>query len=79
MHGRHDRDAEINIAPFVAHAKASVLRHTPLGDVEFRHDLDARDERLMISEVNRINFTVERAVNAVFDLHFSVARFDVNV
>jgi hypothetical protein len=32
--------------PLIAHLEAAVLRHAPLGDVEFGHDLDARDHLL---------------------------------
>src|SRR6185503_2253020 len=65
---RHDRDAEVDIASFVTNSKPAVLRHATLGDVELRHDFDTRDQRLMISEVDRIDFGVERAVDSILDL-----------
>src|ERR1043166_6923075 len=77
--GRHDGDAEVNVAPLVADAEASVLRDAALGDVEFRHDLDAGDERLVVGDVNRLDLLVERAVNAVLDVDGGVARLDVDV
>src|SRR5262249_21625838 len=40
VHGRHDRNAKVDVAGFVAYAEATVLRHATLGDVEFRHYLD---------------------------------------
>ena len=79
MHGRHDRNAEVNVTPFVAHAEPAILRHAALGNVEFRHDLDARDQGLVVGEIDGIDFLIQRAVDAVLDLHFGVARFDVNV
>src|SRR5262249_54030328 len=63
MYRRHNRDAKVNVASLVAHAEAPVLRDAPLGDVEFRHDLDARNEGLVIGQVDWIDFGVERAVN----------------
>src|ERR1051325_2268593 len=79
VHGRHDRDAKVNVTSLVAHAKTPVLRHAALGDVQFRHDLDARDQRLVIGQIDRVNLLVERAVDAILDLHFRIARLDVNV
>ena len=37
---RHDGDAEVNRLTRHAHFKATVLRDTPLRDIEFTHDLD---------------------------------------
>ena len=35
VHSRHDRNAKIDVASFVTHPKAPVLRHAAFGDVEF--------------------------------------------
>ena len=76
---RHDRNTEVDVASFVTNAETAVLRHATLGDVELRHDLDTRDQRLVISEIDRIDFRVERAVDSILDLHFRVASLDVNI
>src|ERR1041385_998239 len=59
--------------------EAAVLRDALLGDVELRHDLDARDDRGVMALVDRVERLVEDAVDAVFDDHLVVARLDVNV
>ena len=79
MHGRHDRNAEINVTSLVTHAETAVLRHTALSDVEFRHNLDARNQRLMIGQIDWIDFRVERAVDSILNLNFGIASFDMNV
>src|SRR4029078_3566881 len=76
---RHDRNAEVDVASFVTNTKTTVLRHATLRDVELRHDLDTRDQPRVIGEIDRIDFRVERAVDSILDLHFSVASFDVNI
>ena len=58
MHGRHDRNSKIHVATFVANAEAAVLGHAALSNVEFGHYLDARDQRLMVSEIDGIDFLV---------------------
>src|SRR5262245_36775973 len=75
----HDRNAEVDAAAFDAHAEAPVLRNAALGDVEFRHDFDARDDRLMVADVYGVARLVERAVNAVAHDHVGVARLEVDV
>src|SRR5437870_10040376 len=54
VHGRHDRDTKIDVPRFVTNPKAAVLRHASFGDIQFRHDLDTRDQRLVIREIDRI-------------------------
>src|SRR5580765_3576643 len=76
---RHDGNTKVYVTSFVTHAEAPILRHAPLGNIEFRHDLDARDQSLVISEIDWIDFLVQRSVDAVLDLNFGVAGFDVNV
>jgi hypothetical protein len=43
--GRQGRDPEVHGLAVDAHPGSAVLRPEPVGDVEPRHDLDARDER----------------------------------
>ena len=76
---RHDRDAEVDGAPVVAHAEAAVLGHAALGDVQLAHDLDAGDDgRVMLLGDGRHRL-LQHAVDAVLDDHRIVAGFDVNV
>src|SRR6185312_4124170 len=79
MNGGHDGHAEVHVAALIPDSKAAVLRHAALGDIEFGHYLDTRNQRLVISEVDGIDFGVQRPVNAVFDLHLSIAGLDVDV
>ena len=45
VHRRHGRDAQVDLLALHAQLDAAVLRQPALGDVEVRHDLDARDHR----------------------------------
>src|ERR1044072_2505418 len=49
---RHDRNAEVDVATFITNTETTVLWYATLGDVEFGHDLDTRDQRLVISKVD---------------------------
>src|SRR5262249_24018562 len=79
MNRRHDGNTEVHISSFVPDTKTSVLWDPTFSDVEFRHNFDTRDQRLMISEINRINFGIECAVDSILHLHFGVASFDMNI
>src|SRR5207249_7521480 len=68
VHGRHNRNTEVNIPPFVAHAKTAILRHAPLSNVQLRHNLDTGDQGLMIGQIDRINFRVHLADESSLDL-----------
>src|SRR5215468_3470983 len=75
----HDRNAEVDAPALNAHAETPVLRDAALGDVEFGHDLDARDDRLMMADVYGVARLVERAVDAVAHDHVGVSRLEVDV
>ena len=45
LHRRHGGDAQIDVLAAHGGLDAPVLRQPPLGDVEMRHDLDARGHR----------------------------------
>src|SRR3954452_1556300 len=79
VRGGDDGDAEVDGAAGDAQFETAVLRHALLGDVELRHDLDARNDRAVVALVDRLERFVEDAGDAVLDDHFVVARFDVNV
>ena len=79
MDGRHDRNAEIDRTPLVSRLESAVLRNAAFGNVELRHDLDARnDRRVMLLRDRRHGFG-QRAVDAILHADFGVARFDVNI
>ena len=72
------RDAEIHLAAGDGLLDAAVLRQAALGDVEIRHDLDARDDRQR-QVPGRRGHLVERAVHAVADLEFVLERLEMDV
>ena len=76
---RHDRYAEVDGAPVVLHAEASVLRHAALGDVQFAHDLDTRNHGRVMFFADRRHGLREHAVYAELDHDGIVARLNVNV
>ncbi len=77
--GRHDRHAEIDQAVLVAHAEAAVLGHAALGDIQFRHHLDARNDGGVPVLGNGRHRVMQNAVDAVFDGYFLIAGLDVNI
>ena len=74
----HDRDAEVNLVRLLPELDASVLRQSPLGDVQVCHDLQARDER-GLNPLGRRHDLVQDAVDPVPDPQSSVPRIDVDV
>ena len=62
-----------------AELEAAVLRHALLGDVELRHDLDARDDRAVVPLVDRRHRRLQHAVDPVLDVDRVVLRLDVDV
>ena len=48
MHGRHDGDAKVDQPALVADAETAVLGDATLGDVKLAHDLDAREDGLVV-------------------------------
>ena len=79
VHARHDRDAEVDRLARQPQLEAAVLRHALLGDVELRHDLDARDDRAVEALVDRPHRRLQHAVDAVLHVHRVVLRLDVDV
>ena len=76
--GRHGRDAHVDLAAAHGDADAPVLRQAALGDVEPRHDLEARDERRAERRLRRLH-VLQRAVDAVADREPVLARLDMDV
>ena len=76
---RQHRHAEVHLlaAPELE-LDAPVLRQPPLGDVELRHDLEARDDRVLELH-RRLHRLVEHAVDAVADAEGLLVGLDVDV
>ena len=74
----HRRHAEVEPPPLEAHADAAVLGQAPLGDVQLRHDLDARGDRRLEALRRRLGVE-EHAVDAVADPEAVLERLDVDV
>ena len=79
MTGGHDGDAQIDVAAFVFHTEAAVLRDATLGNVQITQHFDAREHRGMPFLGNGLHGVLQHPVDAVFDGDFRVARFDMNV
>ena len=67
------------VLPGMPQLEAAVLRHALLGDVELRHDLDARNDRAMEPLVDRPHRRLQHAIDPVLHVHGVVLRFDVDV
>ncbi len=76
---RQRRDAEVHLlAASHLQLDAAVLRQAPLGDVQLRHDLEPRRDR--VAQLHRrLHHLVEHAVDAVADAEFLLVRLDVDV
>src|SRR5581483_5682992 len=75
---RQRGDAEVDLLAHQAELDAAVLRQATLGDVELRHDLDARDDR-RLEPARRALDVVQDPVDAVADLELVLERLDVDV
>ena len=79
MNRRHDRNAEVDGAPVVFHAEASILRNASLGNVELAHDLDTGNHGRVVLFANGRHGLREHAVNAELNDDGVVAGLDVNI
>src|ERR1700674_585260 len=79
--GRHNRNAEVDrpLGTAVAHAEASVLRNPALGDIQFTHHFDTRDDGRVVLLGDGRHGLGEHAVEAELDAHGVIAGFDMNV
>src|SRR5215469_8110029 len=75
----HDRDAQVDVAPLVLHAKASVLGNTALGNVQIAEYLDAGDDGGMPFLGDGLHGVLQDPVNAVLDRNLGIAGLDMNV
>ncbi len=78
MCGRQARNAQIDRAPGDGERDATVLRNAPLGNVEVRENLDARNDRGRHLDIRRLHF-VKRAVHAVANLEVVLEWLHVNI
>src|SRR6185369_3228038 len=76
---RHNRYAEVDGTRVIAHAEASVLRNATLGNVQFGHDLDTRNDGGVMFFRDRRHGRLQHAIDAVLDDDRVIARFDVNI
>ena len=77
---RDRRDADIEDVLAVAEVDAAVLRQAAFRDVEARHDLQTRDDRVLeAGEVVRQRDRDEDAVDAVADAQVVLLRLEVDV
>ena len=76
---RQDGDPEVDIPAVHAHFEPAVLRNPALGNVQFRHDLDARDQGRVQLDPEGLHRGIQHAVNAVLDVDRLLAGFDVDV
>ena len=77
-HGGHGGDAQVDLLAAHGGLDAAVLRQPPLGDVEVRHDLDARGHGGAHGERQRLDGRQD-AVEPVADAHAVLARLDMDV
>ena len=76
----HRRNADVDFLALDPHVDASVLRQAFFRDVHAGHDLDAGDQRGLITlELRRHGGLVQDAVNAVADPQFVLRRLEMDV
>ena len=78
---RHDGDAEIDgaLRGSVLHPETAVLRDPALGNVQFAHHLDARNDGRVVLLGDGRHGLGEHAIDAELDANRVVASLDVNV
>ena len=75
---RQGRHAKVDLAGAVPELEAPVLRHAALGDVQVRHDLEAREDR-GLETFGRREHLVEHAVDPEPDPEHLLVRLEVYV
>ena len=78
MRRRRGRDTEIDVLAANGQPDTAVLRQPPLGNVEPRHQLDARHDGCPQPVRRRLD-VAQNAVDAVPNTQFRLQRFDMNV
>ena len=76
--GRQRRDAHVDLLVAELQRDAAVLRQPLLGDVEARHDLDARDQR-RVQRARRLDHVAQHAVDAEAHDRARLVRLEVHV
>ena len=77
---RDGGDADVEHDAVGLEGDAAVLRQPALGDVQPRHDLEARDDRVLeAQQVLRQGHGHEQAVDAVADAQLALLRLEMDV
>src|SRR4029077_15037118 len=76
---RDDRHAEVDRAAVYGDLEAAVLRNTPLGNVELRHDLDTRNDLLGGFDAPPRGNAREHTIQAIAHHQPAADRLEVNV
>ena len=79
VNARHDRHAQVDVAPGRLDTEAPVLRHAALGDIEFGQHFQARDDVLGQLDAAHCRRVIEHAVDAVFHGQAAGRAFQVDV
>ena len=78
MRGGEDRHAEIDVLPGGSNRESAVLRQAFLGDVQTRHDLEARDDA-GLQMFGWCEDRIEDAVDPIADDQPPFKRFEVDI
>ena len=78
VHGGHRGDAQVDVLAAHRELDAAILGQAALGDVEARHDLDARDDRGAQLQGRRFDLA-QHAVDAIAYAQVLFERLDVDV
>src|SRR3990172_3918453 len=76
---RHDRHPKVDRPPVEAKCESAVLGNPALGDVQLGHDLDPRDDRLLVAPVQRLHRRIECSVNPVLDEQMALGPLQMDV
>src|SRR5689334_19855090 len=75
----HDGHAQVDVAAFILHAEAAVLRNAALGDIQFAQDFYAREHGRMMFLGDGLHGVLQDAVDAVLHGHFRVAGLNMDI
>ena len=80
VHGRHGRNADVDLLAANPNIDAAILRQALLGDVHAGHHLDAGNDRGLVTlQLRRQRNLVQNAVNAVPNAQLILGGFEMNV
>src|ERR1019366_6546240 len=79
MHGGHDGDTDVDEAVLVADPETPVLRNAALGNVQFAHDLDTRQDVRFVLAGDRRHGRMQYTVDAVPHVQVMVLGLEMNI